>query len=218
MSLTHGVQLIGLLHLLSSMAILGMVSHLEEDFMPGGMIRSGGKIADIQDAEGVNVKSILLGAVALVGIPFAITGAVASLYRAEVSLRAYLYFMFTSLVVGLLFNTCWTLICSPVILYSSYVVWSLCEDIADAHFPKLCETSDAIKYAYSPEVNRSKDGQWQSGGIMAPSAAMPVPIVPVVPPTRMMWMNNESWRHGTPQSFIPQPVSGFLPAGPSYMP
>jgi len=171
------------------------------------MVGRGGRAGEIQDAEGVDAKSAVLGAVALLGMPFAIVGAVAALYRIEYALRAYLYYMLASLVVGLALNTGWTSFWSPLILYFMYVVWSLCEDIADAHFPKLCETSDALRYAYSPEVSQAKDG----GFAQVPSA---VPIVPVVPPTRMMWMNDASFRNGTPQSFIPQPVSGFLPAGP----
>jgi len=228
LTLSHGVEFIALFHIISSMVVLGMVSHVEEDFTGGGMSRRGGRAVEIlQDVEGIHGNAVFLGSMSLIGMPFAIVAAVAALYRIQNALRGYLYFMFFSLVVGLFLNTCWTLICSPLILYFGYVVWSLCEDIADHHFPmmdhlRLCETPDALKYAYSPEVvgqtmQINKDGQ-RVGGFDEDKQRGNTMSAPVVPPTRMMWMGNESFRNGTPQSFIQQPVSGFLPQGPSFMP
>lgn len=171
---------------------------------------------------------------AIIGIPFAIIGGVAVLYRMESALRAFQYYLCGSVVVALflapgistpisgLGSKLYTVALLPILLHSIYIVWSSCEEIADCSYPKLMQTADALRYAYSPEV-QGVDANGRAYSLTAEAAANggapPVPVVPIVPPTRMMWMNNESFRQGTPQSFIPEPASAFMPVSPtSFMP
>jgi hypothetical protein len=152
-------------------------------------------------------KDVWEGTLSLIGIVVAIIGGVAVLYRIEYALRVYLWFLCFSFVFYLFINFRWVLLLSPIYVYCIYIVWSACEEVSMCEFPELCNNSAALKYAYSPDMQNQDQKEPEKQIPNGPT----VPIVPVCPPTRQMWMNNPSWRQGMPQSFMPMSNSGFLP-------
>jgi len=175
-------------------------------------------------------EQVILGAWALVGIPIAITGGIAALYRMPMPLRAFFYYLVVSFVIGLCTMTLpFLLFLAVPYLLCMYVVWSSCEEVEACSFPELVLNSDVLKNAYSPDVVQGESNEdtplWDArkleGGVVGPPS---VPIIPVAPPTRLAWMQDDDWRRGvaqsqgmaqsqnfgSAQSFVPTPGSGFF--------
>lgn len=119
----------------------------------------------------------------------------------------------------------WTLIIGTMHAYVIYIVWSAAEEIAEAPYAELMKYSDALKQVYVPDA--PPDMQYTTGRPRAAALANPEGMMNPgmlgrsyggvqgmgMPPTAGMAPGQMGMNYGTtggmPQSFVPQPGSGF---------